>query len=351
MTRSPRMLPVNLPAPTAPPAASDAGAATVPGSRFWLCLVAALLAAAWFAGTALAQEGVVKDEEEEIPPPKNLTLRTADNVVLHCTYYGSIEGPKAAPVIIIHGWGGQRLAYDGLALQLQEAGHAVIVPDLRGHGGSKIRRHLEATKDEDLDPERFGQRDMEAMYVFDLEAVKWFLYKENNAGKLNLDALCVIGADEGTVIALNWINYDWSQEISPYESHKSAHWAKACVLISPHSNCKGLATTQPLRNPVIQTGMNMLIVVGEKDRSSLGIAARMNSSLERLRARRPKTDPNLFFLRMPTTLQGVDLLGKPGLNLGAKIRGFINLRLMQKMDEYFPWRERQASIPSWFNVQ
>ncbi len=66
----------------------------------------------------------------------NITLNTHDGVTLGATYYGSLLGKEAVPVIMLHQYKGSRADFKDLALALQAKGCAVLVPDLRGHGQS-----------------------------------------------------------------------------------------------------------------------------------------------------------------------------------------------------------------------
>ena len=43
-----------------------------------------------------------------------------------------------------------------------------------------------------------------AMVTCDMEAVKKFLWERNNAGELNIDKLCVVGAEMGASVAVNF---------------------------------------------------------------------------------------------------------------------------------------------------
>ena len=82
-----------------------------------------------------------KKKKVEIPKPENVILETADGVRLKCTNFAppKVEGGEARPVvpfILLHDWEGDRKQLTNYASFLQAAGHAAIVPDLRGHGES-----------------------------------------------------------------------------------------------------------------------------------------------------------------------------------------------------------------------
>ena len=85
------------------------------------------------------------DDEVEIPKYEHIILDTPDGVRLKCTYFAppklkdpeaSVSATPAMPFILLHGWDGDRRQLLKYGLYLQKAGHAVIVPDLRGHGQS-----------------------------------------------------------------------------------------------------------------------------------------------------------------------------------------------------------------------
>src|SRR4051794_24299224 len=71
-----------------------------------------------------------KAEEEELPEPMEVKLEAIDGLtklVMHCTYYPSLLGKDAIPVLLLHGRGGTRADYEFLAQYLQKQGHAVLV--------------------------------------------------------------------------------------------------------------------------------------------------------------------------------------------------------------------------------
>ena len=77
-----------------------------------------------------------KSKKTGLSPPERFTRRTKDRVSLTFTYYRGTKEKQSVPIILVHGWGEVRGEFDGLALYLQNQGHAVVTVDLRGHGES-----------------------------------------------------------------------------------------------------------------------------------------------------------------------------------------------------------------------
>ena len=137
------------------------------------------------------------DEEDELPAPEEIVRTTVDGVVLHATYLPGTHEKDSVPIILLHGFKGSRHDFDGLATYLQTKGHAVIVPDLRGHGESTDIRRPGSDRNEKIDAGSLRQDDFLAMIAADVETVKTFLKEKNNEGELNIDKLCVVGAKWG----------------------------------------------------------------------------------------------------------------------------------------------------------
>lgn len=273
----------------------------------------------------------------KIPPPEEVVLTARDNLELDATFYGSFKGREAVPVVLLHTFKGSRADFGELALSLQSLGHAVIVPDLRGHGTSKKRGATRQPDNPNPSREFFT-----LMVTNDMEAVKAFLMTKNNAGELNIEKLCVIGAEMGATIAMNWAYYDWSQPA--LLGGKQGQDVKALVLISPEFAFRGLSLKQAGSDEQIRKRLSILILVGKSKTKALQEAERVYglfkfyhpdpSTLEK-RAE----EQDLFFGRLDTTLQGTQMLTAKGLNVGASIAQFIKLRLESKS---FPWKERKT---------
>jgi pimeloyl-ACP methyl ester carboxylesterase len=301
-------------------------------------------AAVWIGPVARAAEAPSDKSEkpEELPEPEDLELETKDGVALGVTYYASLEGKDAVPVILLHGLKGDRKDLSGLALYLQSVGQAVVVPDLRGHGDS-IRMKRPGGVSGRLDASRLSKTDVIAMSSNrgDVEAVKKFLMKENNQGKLNIEKLCVIGAGMGATVAVNWAALDWSWPQLP--GRKQGQDVKALVLISPEWSFKGVPITAAINTAAVRQAMSVMLIVGAGDASTKRDAQRILKTLEKYHAP-PPSDPkeaaekqDLFYREPNTSLSGVKMLRERSLALNEVIGTFIQLRLVNKK---FPWTDR-----------
>ncbi len=281
-----------------------------------------------------------KGEEEKPAEPEDISLETKDGVILRCTYYAGKLGKKAVPVMMLHGWEGQRSDYRNMALYVQSLGHAVVTVDLRGHGQS-MQARLPTGDTRELNREMFRARDLEAM-VLDVEAVKKFLVKKNNDGDLNVEALTIIAADFSCIVAMRWSVVDWNAPLLP--SFKQGQDVKALVLLSPLQTFKGLTNRDAMAHPVIRGKLSTMIAAGNQNTKSLADAKRLHGILQTHHIK-PPTDPDerrkkldLFLMTPDTSLQGAELLG-PGLDTPRAVANFIELRLVAKLDEY-SWSER-----------
>lgn len=307
-----------------------------------------------FAGRSHADE----QEKLTIPDPTDVTLDTNDGVQLRCTYYPGgvfqvdektfkkVDGKNVVPIILIHGWEGQRGDFDELAKALQRRGHASIIPDLRGHGSSTTQQIPGRDMTRTLSADKMNKLDVVAMITADLEAVKSFLMKENNAGNLNIEMLCVIGSQTGAMLAMNWSFRDWSWPQLP--SIKQGQDVKALVLLSPDRQFKGITSDEAMRHPAIRSQLSVMIVSGRQS-PDYADAKRIFDNFERYHEKPPSDrkerleKQDLFFISPDTTLSGTKLLKGPGLNIDQNIAVFIDLRLVRKQDQ-FKWQDRSNPL-------
>ena len=107
-------------------------------------------------------------------------------------------------------WKQSRSDYKDLAPFLQRLGYAVLVPDLRGHGDSM---HVKGARKEDtINAEKMSPQQFLLMAGQDMKAVKQFLWDRNNAGELNIDKLCIVGAEMGASVAVNFALLDAEEQ-------------------------------------------------------------------------------------------------------------------------------------------
>lgn len=289
-------------------------------------------------------------EQPKIPEAEDHMLETEDGVELHYTYYPSFEGKKGVPIVLIHGWESRRTELDPLAKFLQQQGHAVMVPDLRGHGASNTRK-LPQRPAETLTPANLKPGDLAQMATTDFLLLKRDLLTRHNAGEFNIELLTLVGMDVGSVLALNWAALDWSQPDLP--TIRLGHDVKAIVLISPVQSYKQLNQNAALRNQNVVRRLSVMLAAGGND-------SKANTELKRLEnligkfhpapkpetgesdedfAKRRRQKQDFYVFSEDTTLQGAKLLTAKSLNVPAKIAGFIKFRLVDPAEA--------KDLPAW----
>ena len=331
--------------------------------RSWLSIAsAAAVAVVFLAGSSsrvFAQEKNPDAKNGKARSPakleEDLLLRTRDGLQLAVTYFANAgdelepgKGRKTIPIVLLHGLKQSRNDYKDLARALQKSGYAVIVPDLRGHGGST--RRIGESRDDTLDAAKMSAAQFGLMVTQDMRAVKDFLWQRNNAGELNLDKLCVVGAEMGASVALNFAlldAVDQERNQVPRPDYKVGRFVKALVLISPELSFRGLPTRKAAAYPAVQRDIAVMIVVGKQDAKASSEAKRMYGIFAKSHpepAGDDKLDKQTLFLgEFDTKLQGTKLLD-PKFNLAAVIADFVQRRLV-KCEAAKDWTWRERKIP------
>ncbi len=316
------------------------------GSRaLMFCLLLATTTTAW--GQAK------KGEPAKLPKPIDAVVTTDDYVDLHYTFYPSPleDGKKAVPIVLIHGWEGRRTELDPLAKFLQDAGHAVMVPDLRGHGDSNIRK-IAGRPAEDLKPEDLTRSDLILMATTDFLLLKKDLLTRNNNAELNIKLLTLVGIDVGTVVAENWAAVDYSRVDLP--TITLGRDVKALVLISPNQGYKDMKNTAALKNAYVLKALSVMIIGGANDQATSVEMKRLQNLFAKYHpvpkklAAETQAEYQARLLKEKdfwpefeaTTLQGVKLISAPRpLNVATKIAAFIQLRIADRADA--------KDLPAW----
>jgi pimeloyl-ACP methyl ester carboxylesterase len=279
------------------------------------------------------------------PQPVDVTLKTRDGVDLAATFYGSNVGKEAVPVIMLHQFKGSRADFKDLALALQGKdgrGCAVLVPDLRGHGRST--RQSGPGGDRELNAALLRPADIAAMAEQDLEACKAYLMEKNNAGELNINKLCVVGAEMGAVVGVKWAEWDWHWPA--LTTGKQGQDVKALILISPVWSYKGLSISDVIANRSLAGGWSWLIIVGGQDSTEAKEAKRLNQSLEKFfpkatGGKEADAQQPLVLVDVPTSLQSAKLLAAKKDAVAAEISKFIERRLTK---QGYPWSDRKGPL-------
>lgn len=278
------------------------------------------------AGTA-ANAG----KKKEKPPMQPLDLITADGVQIRAYYFPSNVGKEAIPVIVVHEFEGQASAYAALVRKLSDLGCAVIVPDLRGHGASRPQPTTEKSK---VDLSKMTKVDVLATITGDLEAVKKFLVLENNAERLNLNALAMVGIGEGAVIAGQWAMRDLN--FPSTGTIKQGQDVKAMVLVAPRRSHKGVSLEDALNDPLLAS-LPFLVVVGNES-PHLGDAERLVKKLETAKKRITRGEPvGLTVSPVKSSLTGKQLVSDVPDTV-TKIAAFLDQ--LVKNAPRIPWVER-----------
>ncbi len=259
-------------------------------------------------------------QRRSLAQPENMTLTTRDGVGVTVTYFPSSAGADATPVVMLHDLKESRAVYRDFATRLSRPGpedthpsFAVVTVDLRGHGDS-MTQTLPGSGTRQIEAAKLRKNDTRAMVLGDLEAVRKFLVGENDANKLNLNRLAIIGTGLGAVVGVNYAAYDWS--IENLATVKQGRDVKSLLLISPRWKLSGLDLRAALRQPDVRRRVAMLMLYGGKERKFASDAKRIYKQVEKYHpdAATPEQGklPSLLQFGRETELQGTELLKQEG---------------------------------------
>jgi len=311
--------------------------------RFGWLLLFLMVCSCWQTSPACAQRRR-KSQDQAF---QEMALQTKDGVKLKITYYASSLGKEAVPIVMLHDFKESRTVFHGLAQALQSPteserpSHAIVTVDLRGHGES-TNQEGSGGRQRELEAARLGKNDFQNMVRFDMEAVRKFLVRQNDAGQLNLNKLCLLGSGMGANVATSWAAVDWNTP--SLASRKQGQDVKGLVLASPDWKYRGLPLLQPIKQPGVRSEISLMIIYGKQDRRSTKDAKTMHKNLAKYHPlppadqRREKQD--LFLVGLPTSLKGTRLLTTPEFGMLPGIEEFLDARLSQQEYEWVQRRRR-----------
>ncbi|MEI6037644.1 MAG: alpha/beta fold hydrolase [Planctomycetota bacterium] len=326
-------------------------------ARFFLMLVALWLAVhsagIWELRCVSADEIAAK-KSAATNAVEELSLETSDGVRLVAWYYRVNEDTKPlATVILLHDLEGSHKSVEPLATALQEAGYAVIAPDLRGHGAS-TRRVWANGKEEEIVAKAFKKTDLELMaattggrmrdqagIVGDIETVRNCIQRKSVDGELDINQLCVVGCGTGATLAALWTTADAAWP--PLVSGPQGQQVRALVLVSPIWATKGLSISPALSSDILKREMPIMVIAEADNRD----ATRLFDQLKRQRpqdwfeqrldqpfAKAPKlekpADATLFYMQLDSTLSGDKLAADSTAGIASRVQTFLSLVLSRK---------------------
>jgi pimeloyl-ACP methyl ester carboxylesterase len=281
-------------------------------------------------------------------------LPTADDWQIYITYYPTFaqkeaDAKKTPVIILLHGDKENRLVWEGekgLAPRLQRDGFAVITVDLRKHGQSTNVGRASGDSPaggKNTEGTNLTGDDYTGMVEQDLEAVKKFIFEQNQLKKLNMNKIGIVGAESSAAVAVCFAGNDWKKE--PYDDAASEDMktprgqdVRALVLLSPPQKTKGILYTDALaevRNP--DYNVAFLTLYGKLNRAD---AAAINTH-KRLFGNTKANKDRIYLIGYKTNLRGTDLLGKQ-IDAESTIVEFFKLHLKDLKDS--EWRDRQSRL-------
>ena len=100
---------------------------------------------------------------------------------------------------------------------------------------------------------------------------------------------------------------------------------------------------EPMKHPAIRAQISTLIAYGAEDGKATRDAKNIFKILERYHPEPPRDQleekKDLFFISLPTSLQGTKLLTAPQFRMLPRLEGFIDARIVRKDYE---WSKRRS---------
>ena len=195
------------------------------------------------------------------------------------------------------------------------------------------------------------------MVTQDMVAVKDFLWDKNNAGELNIDKLCIIGAEIGASVALNSPPTmrpvtTRGRILRTVETGAVRQGAGADLA---EVGLSGLALAPGHGNPVVQSDIPMMIFAGKQNPTAMQEAKQLYHAFEKFHPEPASDDAQtirekrtLWLIPLDTKLQGTTLLDRnsaaPCASVPDHIAAFVYNRLV-KSDESKDWAWKERKYP------
>jgi pimeloyl-ACP methyl ester carboxylesterase len=213
-------------------------------------------------GDPLAKAGA-DDDPPKWPYRWKLKIAGADGQPLAATFYPSRAGAGASVLLMVHDRGTghssqefeepiAELQGQGLAEHMQELDYAVLLVDLRGHGGNP-RAARELTNRE------------WANMVGDLQAAYLFLVDRHNRRELNLAKLGIVAVGEGANLVTAWA----AAPGGAVSSEGRVGDISGLVLVSPAEDSLGLNLASAVA--ALAPRIPILLMGGDRDTTAANL--------------------------------------------------------------------------------
>lgn len=327
------------------------------------------------ASLAPAQDKVNKED---------VSFKTTDGMLLKGTFYPG-KGGSAPAVLMLHKMGGKRTEgdWEGLALQLQKLGYAVLTFDFRGHGGStaiadqnlfwSLPHNQRLLRSYNPNKKTLSLTDMTAPYVpylmNDIAAARHDLDNRNDNGQCNTSNLIIIGAEEGATLGFCWIVTEFYrpqvyQKVdlfqggsAPLNTDPAGDDIAGAIWLSykKYPGIKNSTISVPYRawsvnnGPVqmIRDRVQMWFAAGAKDDRGMADAKYMYDTV--LDAEK-KSDKLELTSKKPidgTNLRGIALVGQKSLPTSNLIEKFIEKAVKLRPSQSQKRRNASEFKPNW----
>lgn len=285
-----------------------------------------------------------KTKKPDLPPLKRILLETKDGVELQADWLAGEGTKETLPIILVHDWDSDRVALRPLAEYLQKKHrHAVIVPDLRGHGESLNVKG----SDKELDRTRFKKNQIGSM-AQDIDSCRRFLQTKNDEGELNLDMLVVLACGKSNAFAAAWCIGDW--QWPPVGGIKQGQNVKTLIMLSPAKRFKGMQLSKIIKDQLFSSktsSLPTLVIWGVNEQD----AADSQSIYETMKKNRsePEYDDDavrwenkrLFHANYDSAETSEALLRQQGMGLFKTIALFIEKKVVAQKAQ-LTWQNRSG---------
>ncbi|MCL2304341.1 MAG: alpha/beta fold hydrolase [Planctomycetaceae bacterium] len=318
---------------------------------------------------------------------------TSDHVLLSGSFYPGNANKDTIPVILLHGQRKSREEFVPLIAEMKKRGYAVLAFDFRGHGESTTRfpapeeqgqQQINGTpgmgipnpgavapqffpgmggnmpgmnnpgnnampnpsvpvgmmpppppppKPVEYLEADFKRVDYENLYKFDCLPFYRFLVQENNAGKLNLNKLVIVGVDMGGTVGGQMTKQLWS--------NSKGKNVRSLIIVSP--NYDQFSKTLLKDSKCFHKEVPLRMFVGQLDRQSRENALNLREDILG-KERKKDDDPTSLsspvpITELPTERQGGELLRESKLGIPQKIADHIDETLAKRKERELKWRK------------